>query len=297
MTIVIFGETGLIGSAIKNQFNNEVIPLKINNWVDKEIKLAWGGIESIANDDDFAVNLVWAAGGSNNSSDIEVINRELKLVDTFLGCMYESKVKIRCINLISSAGSIYAGSVGEIISKKTLPNPISRYGYSRLEIEKKFSELAINRNILLNVFRLTNVFGKRNTLKPSSGLISHLVNANLTRKEINIFVPLFVQQDYIDVDFVAKNIYRNIKINPSSMFNTYIYSRNQSHSILELISLVDTFMGRRTPYITHKIATSIYRQNNLYFNIDYADTNMVPIEPINITVKRLISEMVHEKIL
>jgi nucleoside-diphosphate-sugar epimerase len=187
--------------------------------------------------------------------------------------------------------------MGEIITKESPPNPISRYGYSRLEIEEKFFELAVNRNILLNVFRLTNVFGKRNTLKPSSGLISHLINANLTRKEINIFVPLFVQQDYIDVNFVAKNIYQNIKINPSNMFNTYIYSRNQSHSILELISLVDTFMGRKTPYITHKIETSIYRQNNLHFNIDYDDKNMVPIEPINITVKRLVSEMVHEKIL
>jgi len=272
MTIAIFGETGLIGSAIKHEFKDEFMPLKINNWVDKEIKIAWEKIESVAHGEDFAFDLVWAAGVSNNSSDIQVINRELELVDTFLGCVYASKVKINSINLISSAGSIYAGSMGEI-------------------------ELAVNREILLNVFRLTNVFGKRNRLKPSSGLISHLIDANLTRKEINIFVPLFVQQDYIDVNFVAKNIYQNIKINPSNMINTYIYSRNQSHSILELISLVDTFMGRKTPYITHKIETSIYRQNNLHFNIDYDDKNMVPIEPINITVKRLVSEMVHEKIL
>jgi nucleoside-diphosphate-sugar epimerase len=297
MTIVIFGETGLIGRAIKQEFKDEFMPLKLINWVDKDIKLAWEKIESVAHGEDFAFDLVWAAGGSNNSSDIQVINRELELVDTFLGCVYASKVKIKSINLISSAGSIYAGSMGEIITKETPPNPISRYGYSRLEIEEKFSELAVNREILLNVFRLTNVFGKRNRLKPSSGLISHLIDANLTRKEINIFVPLFVQQDYIDVNFVAKNIYQNIKINPSNMINTYIYSRNQSHSILELISLVDTFMGRKTPYITHKIETSIYRQNNLHFNIDYADKNMVPIEPINITVKRLVSEMVHEKIL
>jgi nucleoside-diphosphate-sugar epimerase len=297
MTIAIFGETGLIGRAIKHEFKDEFMPLKLKNWVDKEIELAWEKIESVAHDKEFALDLVWAAGRSNNSSDIQVINRELELVDTFLGCVYASKVKIKSINLISSAGSIYAGSMGEIITKESPPNPISRYGYSRLEIEEKFFELAVNRNILLNVFRLTNVFGKRNTLKPSSGLISHLINANLTRKEINIFVPLFVQQDYIDVNFVAKNIYQNIKINPSNMFNTYIYSRNQSHSILELISLVDTFMGRKTPYITHKIETSIYRQNNLHFNIDYDDKNMVPIEPINITVKRLVSEMVHEKIL
>jgi UDP-glucose 4-epimerase len=297
MTIAIFGETGLIGRAIKQEFKDEFMPLKLINWVDKDIKLAWENIESVAHGEDFAFDLVWAAGVSNNSSDIQVINRELELVDTFLGCVYASKVKINSINLISSAGSIYAGSMGEIITKETPPNPISRYGYSRLEIEEKFSELAVNREILLNVFRLTNVFGKRNRLKPSSGLISHLIDANLTRKEINIFVPLFVQQDYIDVNFVAKNIYQNIKINPSNMINTYIYSRNQSHSILELISLVDTFMGRKTPYITHKIETSIYRQNNLHFNIDYADKNMVPIEPINITVKRLVSEMVHEKIL
>jgi hypothetical protein len=127
-------------------------------------------------------------------------------------------------------------------------------------------------------------------------LISNLINANLTRQEINIFVPLFVEQDYIDTDFVSQNIYHNIRGNQSLSGKTYIYCRNQSNSIIEIVSLIDKFMGRKTPYVTSTIASSSYRQNNLRFNVKFNDSNMIQINPINISIKKLISEMVHAKI-
>jgi hypothetical protein len=34
MTIAIFGETGLIGSAIRHEFKEEFMTLKLNKWVD-----------------------------------------------------------------------------------------------------------------------------------------------------------------------------------------------------------------------------------------------------------------------
>ena len=296
MPVAIYGETGLIGKSLKQQFQSDCIDVQVKKWNQDGIASSWKNLESAVSESDLNIDLIWAAGVSNNASDESVILKEIELVDNFIRLVASSSINLRSLNLISSAGSIYAGSEDSYITEYTAPNPKTNYGNSKLKIENKFQELAKSSNTSLNIYRLTNVFGQRANLKISSGLIPNLINANLTRKEINIFVPLFVEQDYIDTDFVAQNIYHNIKGNQSYSRKTHIYCRNQSNSIIEIVSLIDKFMGRKTPYVTNAIASSSSRQNNLRFNIKFNDPNMIPINPINLTIKKLISEMVHAKI-
>ena len=296
MSVAIFGETGLIGKSLKQQFQNDCIDVLIRKWNRDEIAASWKKLESTASESNSEIDLIWAAGASNNASDKSVILEEEEIVDTFIQLVASSSIKLRTLNLISSAGSIYAGSNDVYITEDTIPNPNSIYGESKLNIENKFQELSKSSNTSLNLYRLTNVFGHRTSIKNKSGLIPNLINANLTRQEINIFVPLFVEQDYIDTDFVSQNIYHNIRGNQSLSGKTYIYCRNQSNSIIEIVSLIDKFMGRKTPYVTSTIASSSYRQNNLRFNVKFNDPNMIQINPINISIKKLISEMVHAKI-
>ena len=296
MPVAIFGETGLIGKSLKQQFQNDCISVLIRKWNRDEIAASWKKLESTVAESNSEIDLIWAAGASNNASDKSVIQKEEEIVDIFIQLVASSSIKLRTLNLISSAGSIYAGSNDVYITEDTIPNPNSIYGESKLNIENKFQELSKSSNTSLNKYRLTNVFGHRTSIKTNSGLIPNLINANLTRQEINIFVPLFVEQDYIDTDFVSQNIYHNIRGNQSLSGKTYIYCRNQSNSIIEIVSLIDKFMGRKTPYVTSTIASSSYRQNNLRFNVKFNDPNMIQINPINISIKKLISEMVHAKI-
>ena len=296
MPVAIFGETGLIGKSLKQQFQNDCISVLIRKWNRDEIAASWKKLESTVAKSNSEIDLIWAAGASNNASDKSVIQKEEEIVDIFIQLVASSSIKLRTLNLISSAGSIYAGSNDVYITEDTIPNPNSIYGESKLIIENKFQELSKSSNTSLNKYRLTNVFGHRTSIKTNSGLIPNLINANLTRQEINIFVPLFVEQDYIDTDFVSQNIYHNIRGNQSLSGKTYIYCRNQSNSIIEIVSLIDKFMGRKTPYVTSTIASSSYRQNNLRFNVKFNDPNMIQINPINISIKKLISEMVHAKI-
>jgi nucleoside-diphosphate-sugar epimerase len=296
MPVAIFGETGLIGKSLKQQFQNDCISVLIRKWNRDEIAASWKKLESTVAESNSEIDLIWAAGASNNASDKSVIQKEEEIVDIFIQLVASSSIKLRTLNLISSAGSIYAGSNDVYITEDTIPNPNSIYGESKLIIENKFQELSKSSNTSLNKYRLTNVFGHRTSIKTNSGLIPNLINANLTRQEINIFVPLFVEQDYIDTDFVSQNIYHNIRGNQSLSGKTYIYCRNQSNSIIEIVSLIDKFMGRKTPYVTSTIASSSYRQNNLRFNVKFNNPNMIQINPINISIKKLISEMVHAKI-
>jgi len=296
MPVAIFGQTGLIGNAIKNKFHDNFFDVHLTQWNESEIVSTWSQLTSLASSSNLQIDLVWAAGAANNSSDESVIKEEIKLIDTLIGQIKMLPSNLRTLNLISSAGSIYAGSKVGYIDAKTVPIPNSPYGQSRLIIEDRFMTLANLIGIPLSVYRLTNVYGQKNKIKQNSGLISHLINANLTRRELNIFVPLYVEQDYIDVEFVAKNIHSNITNNRSVSNQIQIYCRNQSHSIMELISIIDKFMGRKTPFVTQEIASSSHRQSNLRFNVDHITYNMIPIQPLNFSIKKLVNEMTYAKI-
>jgi nucleoside-diphosphate-sugar epimerase len=296
MPVAIFGQTGLIGNAIKNEFQDNLFNVQINQWNESEIVSTWSQLISLASSSKLPIDLVWAAGAANNTSDELIINEEIKLIDSLIEIIKKFPNNLRTLNQISSAGSIYAGSKVEYIDAETVPIPNSPYGQSRLIIEDKFKALANSIGIPLSIYRLTNVYGNKNKIRHNSGLISHLINANLTRKEVNIFVPLYVEQDYIDVEFVAKNIHSNIIKNRSYSNQIQIYCRNQSHSIIELISIIDKFMGRKTPFVTHEIASSSHRQSNLRFNVDQSTYDMIPIQPLNFSIKKLVNEMTYAKI-
>ena len=296
MPVAIFGQTGLIGNAIKNEFHDNFLDVQLRQWNESEIISTWRQLSGLASSSNLPIDLVWAAGAANNSSDEYVIKEEMKLIDTLIKQIKMSPINLRTLNLISSAGSIYAGSKVGYIDTRSVPVPNSLYGQSRLIIEDNFMSLSNSIGIPLSVYRLSNVYGYKNKIKQNSGLISHLINANLNRKELNIFVPLYVKQDYIDVEFVARNIHANITTNKSASNETLIYCRNESHSIIELISIIDKFMGRKTPFVTQEVTSSSHRQSNLRFSVDYDAYNMIPIQPLNFSIKKLVHEMSYAKI-
>ena len=109
---------------------------------------------------------------------------------------------------------------------------------------------------------------------------------------------MYVEQDYIDVDFVSHNLNHILGKSKSSekLISTYIFSRNQSHSIAEMISLVDKFMGRKTPFVTQEINSGYERQSNLRFQVANESYISNPIEQITISIKKLINEMIYAKV-
>lgn len=298
MTLIVLGQTGLIGNSLKKYHPNDSFDFSISNWdinnFKTEVSFRFNELSKSPN----LIDIVWAAGISNNSSNNSIIHNEISIIKVFLEFLLTKNLSIRSINFISSAGSIFNPEKTEQINENTAISPISEYGKSRLLIERLFCEVASRLNVKFNTFRLTNVFGSNVKYRKNSGLISHLINANLNRKEMNIFVPLYVEQDYIDVEFVAKNILHTItrQFTPSFSQDVFYLSRNNSHSIIEIINMIDRFLGRKTPYVMVDIETSKLRQNNLNFNFDNKKYLSFEIEPINLKIKKLINEIIYEKI-
>ena len=298
MTLIVVGQTGLIGNSLKKYHTNDSVDFSISNWGNDnfhaEVSFRFSELSKLTD----SLDIVWAAGISNNSSSNLIIQNEINLIKVFLKFLLTTTLSIRSMSFISSAGSIFSPEKTDKIYENTALSPISEYGKSRLLIENLFCETASKLNVKFNTFRLTNVFGNNIKYRKNSGLISHLINANLNRSEINIFVPLFIEQDYIDDEFVAKNILYTISKQFKSSFSQDIFylSRNHSNSIIEIINMIDRFMGRKTPYVMVDIETSMVRQNNLNFNFDNKKYLPFEIEPINLKIKKLINEMIYEKI-
>ena len=82
----------------------------------------------------------------------------------------------------------------------------------------------------------------------------------------------------------------------NNQFQQFIFSRNQSHSIAELISLIDKFMGRKTPFVTREIETGHVRQSNLKFQVKNQDFISTPIDQITFSVRKLVNEMIYAKV-
>ena len=297
MTLVVVGQTGLIGNGLIRKNCHDYIDFTIRNWNLKSFQnvfknnLLKGSVKN-------SLDIVWAAGVSNNSSPKEVIDQEIELVVSSLTQISSLRSMIRSLNYISSAGSIYSNLESSYIDEDTKLSPASDYGRSRIVIENLFQECASKIEVRMNIFRLTNVFGQNMILRKNSGLINHLIKANLQRKELNIFVPLQVEQDYIDLDFVVMNLINIINNKPDSRLNSNIYnlSRNQSNSVIELVKLIDKLMGRKTPYVMVKTDSTKMRQFNLKFRFNNDSYLSHKIQPIHYSIKKLINEMVYEKI-
>jgi len=292
MTNVVIGQTGLIGNSIYLKLKNKInfVP---RNW--EYTTLIKNLMELKIKD---ALNIYWAAGQNNNNSNQLQINQEVELINNFLNKLNDTAVKINQINYISSAGSIYAGNNEKFINEDSPPSPVSIYGSSRLLIEDMFENYCKANDIYLNIFRLSNVFGFRQRQKPSSGLINNLIMSNLNRIPLNIFVPLFVKQDYIDTNFVSSNIIGIAKVTKKNtkLKNTYILSRNQSHSIQDLLILIDRILIKKTPFVMQPDKNAKVRKANLIFNTHSNTLLRQKIEPIEFTIKKLILELIRAKV-
>lgn len=292
MTEIVIGQTGLIGNSIYKRIKVK-IDCTPKAW--DELSLIKTINELHFKDD---LKIYWAAGQNNNNSREKNINEEIKLVDNFLTNLNFKSLRLKQLNIISSAGSIYAGNKDKVISNKSPVSPISLYGRSRLIIENLFKDFCAKNEINLNIFRLSNVFGVRRKTKISSGLINNLIQANMNRIPINIFVPLFVKQDYIDTEFVSANIIKivNNENAHKNLINTFIFSRNQSHSIKEIIGLIDRFFIKKTPYVMQFDENANMRKSNLLFKIDNFDFISQKIDPIEYSIKKLILDSIHAKV-
>jgi len=153
-------------------------------------------------------SIAWCAGRSIVGSSNSEINRESELIQTLFDAIkvYKPIGVVGKVFFASSAGGVYAGAPNQVIDEDSQPKPIATYGFGKLEHEEIFIKNSKQQQINCLIGRITNLYGPGQDITKSQGLISQLCRSNLTKKPLNIFVPLQTARNYLYVDDAAAMI-------------------------------------------------------------------------------------------
>lgn len=201
-------------------------------------------------------SIAWCAGQSIVGSTDSEITRESELIETLFESIKICKPKDTRgkVFFASSAGGIYAGIANAVITEDSKQSPISTYGLGKLAHEEIFRKYSRNLEINCLIARITNLYGPGQDMSKSQGLISQLCKSNLTKKPLNIFVPLQTARNYIYVEdasamiaeFMQHKDELCIKIFASPQSVTVATIIRTSYEVFKRRSLISLGVNERT---------------------------------------------------
>ena len=248
----IIGSGGLIGSAIRRQLAPDFAAPTIP-WADvaaskSALREAYADFTSQATGLPWAI--VWAAGAGTTVSGADVFERELDVFDSFMTDVAASPPESPgVVVLISSAGSVHAGSHHPPFTEATDPAPISAYGRAKLAQEELASR-HLRGKVPLLVCRVSNAYGPGQDLTKLQGLISRLALATYTREPLHLFVPTSTVRDYIFTSDIADHVHRWIDFTLDEQQRTsriVVVASGQGTSIAHLVKTASDVSHHRIP--------------------------------------------------
>ncbi len=268
----VIGSGGLLGSAINNTLTGS-FPGTTIRWGNQEDSLT----DLEANLAQFSQQLnsdqpwriIWAAGHATVSSSQEVCEAELKVFDQFTQKAQLTLTSPGKFFLASSAGGVYAGSHDPPFTARSVPLPASAYGNLKLNKERALVTNFANRGDITTVIgRISNLYGPGQNLGKLQGLISHLILAALTKKTMNIFVPLDTIRDFVFVNDAAHVI--NTLTTMASPPEIAVIASGEPKSLATVISQVQGVLRIKIPIAYGEHASS---------SGQVADLRMIPTIP------------------
>jgi UDP-glucose 4-epimerase len=238
----IIGAGGLLGSALRRQTPAPftAAPIPWHHPSDAAQKLS-GAAREYARlaPDEWCV--IWAAGAGVIGMDDATAQAELEAFRLTLGAIREQLPRSRGVFFLSSsAGGLYAGSNGAPFHEATVPHPISAYGRLKLDMEVAATE-SLHDFCTVVIGRFSNIYGPGQNLRKSQGLISQLCRYTLTRRALNIYVPLETLRDYIYVEDAAALTLALIRRTVASADNeaVRVLASYEPASVAKLIDLIN----------------------------------------------------------
>jgi UDP-glucose 4-epimerase len=204
----VIGAGGLLGRAISRRSASTFVGSAVA-WADPRSAISvleadLAGFCSVAGRGDWSI--IWAAGAGVVASNESELKAETVLMERFVSSLeHQHPPGNGAFFLASSAGGVYAGSSDAPFTEATPPRPLTSYGAAKLEQEDVAARL-LESAVPVSVGRLSNVFGPGQNLAKPQGLVSQLCLAAVTRRPVNIFVPMDTSRDYLYVDDAARMI-------------------------------------------------------------------------------------------
>jgi UDP-glucose 4-epimerase len=142
--------------------------------------------------------IVWCAGAGVTGSTPADLAQEAAVFEGFLQHVAHLRPNPDgAVFLASSAGGVYAGSVGAPFTESVAAVPISPYGHAKIVLESSLQQFSELSGIAVLVGRISNLYGPNQNLGKAQGLISQMCRSHLLRQPLSIYVPLDTVRDYL----------------------------------------------------------------------------------------------------
>jgi UDP-glucose 4-epimerase len=218
---LVLGGGGLLGSALFDCLESTDARV-----LGRGINLPWSSshalretldaiITSFLREEPESPKFIYRAAGVSNlrsgseevKADAECLKVLLETIDDVMRTIKTSTSLTFCFS--SSAGGVYGKSGRPPFLEDSHPNPWSPYGESKLELEQHLLNWSSTRGIRCVIARITSLYGARQNMSKSQGILSRLLSNVAHRRPTRIFVPSQTTRNYIYVGDAAKLMVRH----------------------------------------------------------------------------------------
>lgn len=211
---------------------------------------------------------------TTNSIDLDYYNVNTVGTSNLLRILLACKKQIKKI-LIASSAAVYGNNQLSLLSEKSLPNPMSHYGISKLAME--YLSLNTFNSLPIVVTRPFNYVGVGQS---DSFVIPKIVNHFIKKKTYIELGNIDVSREFNDVRFVAKCYLRLLKLSKNG--EIYNICSGKHYSLKFIIGSLSNITGHNLNILINK---SLIRKNEI--NILYGSTKKLKncigdVEEINI---------------
>ena len=266
----VLGSGGLLGRAVVRAAGSRgwpVLPTGRIPWGDPDRvdeAMARGVQAMLAAAGDGPWRVAWCAGSGVTGSTTAQLGREVEAFGALLSAL--SGVAASGdggVFVSSSAGGVYAGSIGAPFTEHHAPAPISAYGKAKMAGERLAGDFHRRTGVPVVIGRIANLYGPGQNLAKPQGLISALCRSQLTRQPVSIYVPMDTLRDYLYVHDGAAMVLDALAGCGGRGLVTKIVASGQAVTVGALLGEVRRVFRRRPLVVLGASSTARYQAVDL----------------------------------
>lgn len=187
---------------------------------------------------------------------------------------------------LSSGGAIYGNASLGTLNEQSPCRPQTEYGLEKLIVETSLLSAARN-GMDVSILRVSNAYGRGQTIKPGFGVIPTMISALRTRSVFTVLGSGEMQRDYVNVIDVQNAISAAIHKRGAGVINI---ATGHGTSLNRLIALVEELSGRTI----NRINIEADRSDPNFAQLDIARAQELLQWQPTVSLREGLSQILHE---
>lgn len=143
--------------------------------------------------------------------------------------------------VVASSAAVYGEGNNSSSNERTITNPISPYGKSKIMMEQEIEKFILENKMNVVVLRFFNIFGVGQRVE-YAGVITKFIEKIKQKKSLEIFGDGMQKRDFVAIEDVIDSIHKAII---SKKNGTYNIASGNSITINELANKIITLSGEK----------------------------------------------------